>query len=122
MRGQVGDLRLFKIDVSPSKVTFTNSAASSSASAATNTTNNEAQGELIDGSLLAIGDLSPQGELIAAAASTRADVFVPATQSIAESVVLPTTQGDVWTTAPLANASDPIANRTTRVDDVMNDV
>ncbi|WP_419189969.1 Ig-like domain-containing protein [Stieleria marina] len=124
MRGQVGDLRLFKINVGADAVTFANSSAASASAA----TGDGAQGELIESPLLAIGDTSPQGELIAAAATTLADVFVPAAAADSESIVLPLSEGDVWTKADTTagvvttSLATPETNRTTVVDEAMTDV
>jgi hypothetical protein len=122
-RGQVDDLRLFKINVASDTVTFTNSASPAAASA---TTNESAQGELIESNSLPIGEGTPQGEQVAAAASTVAEVFVPSA-STDETVVLATEQGDLWNVqnrpvATVSPASLTTSNRVDRVDEAMESV
>ncbi|MGB7344278.1 MAG: tandem-95 repeat protein [Pirellulaceae bacterium] len=109
MRGEIDGLQLFKINVSSNVVSFTNS-------------NSAAQGELIDSPLLAIGDGSPQGELVAASATTLADVFVPGSQGNSSSVVLPTTAGDVWLAESNGDQVIAVPNRITVVDEAMSTV
>ncbi len=118
-RGQVDDLRLFKINVASDTVTFNNSASASA-------TTGSAQGELIESPSLPIGDGAAQGEQIAAAASTVADVFVPATSSD-ETVVLATDEGDLWNVqnnrvASPSPTSIATSNRVDRVDEAMSSV
>ena len=110
LRGQQGDLFLYKLDVGANSVAFTPTTVSSSG----------AQGEQISAvefaaaqplgasvsnddstsrTLALSSSAVAQGEQIAAASSTVADVFVPATSDLLGSsdiTVLPTDEAELW--------------------------
>ncbi len=90
LRGEVGEMRLYKIDVEA--LVFT-SPATSSRDFATSGAEGEASSAFV------LGDMQAEGESPAAAAITRADLFVPVTNGSAsrtDATVLSLPEGDLW--------------------------
>ncbi|MGI9474917.1 MAG: Ig-like domain-containing protein, partial [Rubripirellula sp.] len=121
-RAVIDGVRLIKINVDESEVTFNDVSSAEGEFVA-----GEGEGEQVETlSQLTVGDVQAEGESVVTAAVTQADVFVPASDEVStrtDAAVLATEQGDVWVGESLTqDEQNNVSNGSEPVDDAMQNV
>ena len=125
-RGESGGVRLLRISVEETDVTFTSSSITSSATAEGESVSEAVQASTTVAAIQPVLQATSQAEGEAIAASiTQADLFVPATSdasSRTDAAVLVTEDGELWTGQSLQAPSDTFVTSAQSVDSVMDSV
>jgi hypothetical protein len=98
-RGEVAGMRLYKVNLQEPSTFVAATSTAVASSAVDNPGNGEGEGEGEAMPALVLGDVLAEGESVAAASVTRADLFVPSASDVStrtDAAVLPLANGDVW--------------------------